>query len=186
MANASTLLSPLTILVRPVRTVRGLLERSEGEVLAWIVAAAFGVVQSARVYLGSSTTGPGVVFAGAALGVLGLFFFGWLLRNFSRWFGGSPALREVRIGFGLGLLPWTVLFAVLLFSMPAVGGAEALAGYFSWFIVAFFYGYIILLLATTAALRISVLKTFLTLTIAAFVSFFPITLIAQLLFAPAG
>jgi hypothetical protein len=45
----------------------------------------------------------------------------------------------------------------------------------------FVYGYVIILLSLSAALRMSVLKTFLCLVVTIIVSLFPLTLLAQFL-----
>jgi hypothetical protein len=49
------------------------------------------------------------------------------------------------------------------------------------FFCVFFYGYVIILLSLSAALRLSVLKTFFCLAVTIIVSLFPLTLCAQLL-----
>ncbi|WP_269526402.1 YIP1 family protein [Coraliomargarita parva] len=177
---------PLAILYQPRRTVQGLLERKAGHGLAVSIAVLFGVVQSLRAVLFSGGGNPVLLLvAGAVVGLAGLYFFAWLLRNFARWFGGHAEQWEVRLALGLGLLPWTLLFGLLPLLLVRVGDAAAAQTYYPLFMVGLVYGYVILLLGLSSALRLTVLKTFFCLVVATLVSIFPLTLVAQLIFGPA-
>lgn len=161
--------------------MRGLAESGRGHGLALVVAALFGFVQATPLFLAETGGGTQYFLGGAAFGLFGLYLFGWLLRNFGRWFGGQAAVREVRTSLGLSLMPWLVLFAVLFWLRQSVG-PEALASFYWVFFLGFLYGYTIILLSLAAALRLSVLKTFLCLIVTFIVSLFPLTLALQLMF----
>jgi hypothetical protein len=160
--------------------MQGLIESGRGHGAALAVAAGFGLVQSTPLYFTANSRGVLVLFAGALAGLLGLYLFAWLLRNFGRWFGGQAALREVRIALGCSLVPWLVLFAIL-FGLLQVYDRELLAHYYWLFFLGFLYGYVVLLLGLSAALRLSVLKTFLCLIVTGLVSLFPLTLLLQII-----
>ncbi|MDQ8208280.1 hypothetical protein QEH52_12220 [Coraliomargarita sp. SDUM461003] len=170
----------LTLWYKPAQTMQGLIESGAGHRLALVVAMLFGMVQADRFYLADPEAGITYYVMGALLGLVGLFLFGWLLRNFSRWFGGQAVVREVRVALGLGLLPWLCLFGALIFVLGAQQDAAELANYYWLFFLGFLYGYVILLLSLASALRLSVLKTFLCLIVTALVSIFPLTLLIQL------
>lgn len=163
-----------------------LIKSGQGHGWAVCIAALFGVLQSWRFYIASGNATVFVFGLGGVLGVVGLFFFSWLLRNFSRWFGASPAIQSVRIALGLSLLPWTILFAILIGLVGAENDPQVVAGLFPLFFLVFVYGYVVLLLSLAAVLNISVLKTFLCMVVTVLVSFFPITLVLQLLLGSAG
>lgn len=165
---------------KPKQTMQGLIESGRGHGMALAVAIAFGVVQAVPFLRMPDSGGIAVLAMGGVAGLVGLYFFSWLLRNFGRWFGGGGTLREVRTAFGCSLLPWLVLFAVL-FGLLQAYDREMLAGLYWIFFLGFIYGYSILLLGLSAALRLSVLKTFLCLIVTGLVSLFPLTLILQLL-----
>jgi hypothetical protein len=78
-------------------------------------------------------------------------------------------------------MPWLALFGVL-FWMRQSFGPEILQSYYWLFFVGFVYGYVVILMSLSAALRLSVLKTFFCLIITCIVSLFPLTLMLQLLF----
>lgn len=181
MSEATNSLYPLTIWYQPARTVRSLADSGRGHGLALVVAALFGFVQASPVYLSQSEGGVEYFLAGAAFGLFGLYLFSWLLRNFGRWFGGQAKVREVRTGLGLSLMPWLVLFAVLFWLRQSLG-PETLESFYWLFFLGFVYGYTIILLSLAAALRLSVLKTFLCVMVTIIVSLFPLTLMLQLLF----
>lgn len=162
--------------------MRGLLDQSKGHAAAVTIAASFGVVQSGRFFLATEAASVGILICGAVAGIFGLYLFAWLSRNFGRWFGAvDPKQRDLRTAIGLGLLPWTLLFAALMPLLSSGEEPEAIAGLYPVFFVFLIYGYTILLLSLSAALRISVLKTFLCLAVTVLVSLFPLTLVAQLL-----
>lgn len=165
---------------KPKQTMQGLIESGRGHGAALAVAAGFGLVQSAPLFFMADSRGVPVLFAGALAGLLGLYLFAWLLRNFGRWFGGQAALREVRTALGCSLLPWLVLFAVL-FGLLQVCDRELVAHYYGLFFVGFLYGYVVILLGLSAALRLSVLKTFLCVIVTGLVSLFPLTFLLQLM-----
>ena len=168
--------------------MRGLLDAGHGHSAAVMIAAFFGAVQTGRFLLEQAELAPFPFVVGGLAGLLGLYFFGWLTRNFGRWFGAEVSQRDLRTALGLGLLPWTLLSVVLSFILAVEVAAEVLVSYFPALFVVLIYGYVIILLSLSAALRISVLKTFLCLVVTALVTLFPITLFAQFLanlFGPA-
>jgi hypothetical protein len=177
----------LMLWYKPSSSMRGLLDESKGHLAAVIIAAVFGVVQGGRFFLAAEAASVGILLGGAIAGFTGLYLFGWLLRNFGRWFGAvDPKQRDLRTAIGLSLLPWTLLFAALIPLLSSGEGAEAISGFYPVFFVFLIYGYVILLLSLTAALGISVLKTFLCLVVTFLVSFFPLTLLAQILVGAFG
>ena len=141
------------------------------------IAACFGLVQAWPSYAAREASGPGLLLLGAAAALAGLFLFSWLLRNFSRWFGATSRLAEVRTALGWGLLPWTLLFGLLLAFISAQD--DDARQLFPLFFGALLYGFIILLLTLATALRLSLLKTFFCLLITFLVSIFPLTFIIQ-------
>jgi hypothetical protein len=161
--------------------MQGLIENGCGQRFALVVAVCFGIVQAARFSIAHPEAGAAHYILGAVGGLAGLYLFAWLLRNFGRWFGGQASLREVRIALGWGLLPWTLLFLALVLVLTRAPDAAALADYYWLFFLGFLYGYVILLLSLSAALRISALKTFLCLIVTFLVSLFPLTLLIQVL-----
>lgn len=171
---------PLTLWYKPASTLRDLLAARRGHAAALLVAAVFGAVQSGRFYLASEDASAGFFLVGALCGLFGLYLFGWLLRNFGRWFGADAARRDLRTALGLGLLPWTLLFAALIPVLNASEDAATVAALYPIFFVGLIYGYVILLLSLSGALKVSVLKTFLCLVVTVLVSLFPLTLLAQL------
>jgi hypothetical protein len=169
-----------TLWYKPARTLQGLIASGAGRLEAVVVAALFGVVQAWRVYTANPDSGPGVLALGAVAGVVGIYLYGWLIRNFGRWFGSSVAQVDVRTALGWGVLPWTLLFGALPVLIAGSGDASELANLYPIFFAGFVYGYVILLLSVSAALRLTVLKTFLCLVVTALVSVFPLTFMAQL------
>jgi hypothetical protein len=165
---------------RPGAVVRALIDAGQGHGIALLVGGLFGFVQAIRVAMASENSVLGVLFAGAALGVLAIYLFSWLLRNFGRWFGAQAQVAEVRTALGLGLLPWTLLFAGFSLILNASSEAAEAVQWIPFLSVFFVYGYVILVLSLSAALRLSVLKTFLCLVVTFVVSLFPMTLVAQL------
>ena len=161
--------------------MRAILDAGQGHSTAVLIAAFFGAVQSGRVSLEQAESGPLPFVLGGLAGVVGLYLFGWLTRNFGRWFGAEAAQHDTRTAIGLGLLPWTLLSMVLSFMLGAELNPEVIVSYAPVFFVVFVYGYVIILLALSAALRLSALKTFLCLVVTVLVSLFPLTLLAQLL-----
>ena len=172
----------LTFWYNPVRSMRQLLDLRQGHSWALAVAALFGMIQFSRLLpVTSNALARYLVFYGL-VGVTCLFLFGWLIRNFGRWFGVDAAQREIRTALGLGILPWTILFAVLSLMLGSGFAPESVANRYALIVpILLIYGFYILILSLMAALRLSVIKTFLCLTVTILFSVFPLTLLAQLL-----
>lgn len=181
MSTKNTSSPFLRLWYKPGSSMRVLLDAGQGHAAALMIAAFFGAVQSGRFTLEQAESGPLPVVCGGVAGVFGLYLFGWLARNFGRWFGAEATQRESRTALGLGLLPWTLMTMVLSFMVGAQMDPEVIVSYAPLFFVVFVYGYVIILLSLSAALRLSVLKTFLCLVVTAVVSLFPLTLLAQFL-----
>ena len=147
------------------------------------IAVCFGLVQAWPSYVASEASGVGLLLLlGGVAGLAGLFLFSWLMRNFSRWFGATAKLAEVRTALGWGLLPWTVLFGALL---AIIAGREGdAAQLFLLFFGVILYGFVIILLTLSTALRLSLMKTFFCLLITFLVSIFPLTFVLQMLLGP--
>jgi hypothetical protein len=171
----------LTLWYQPARSMRVLLDDGQRHATAVMVAAFFGAVQSGQSSYGRAESGPLPFVLGALAGLCGLYLFGWLTRNFGRWFGAESTQQDTRTALGLSLLPWTLLSMVLSFMIGAQIDPEVIVSYAPLFFVVFIYGYVIMLLSLSAALRLSVLKTFLCVVVTLLVSLFPLTLLAQFL-----
>lgn len=167
---------------QPVRAARTLILEGRGHAVALVAAAVFGLVQSAPRYLAGESD-LSVLISGALLGLLGIYLFGWLLRNFGRWFNKDQTVpqKNIRIALGLGLIPWSALFSLVLALLNPSGGPEGLGDAYLPIFAGFIYGYVILLLGLSVALELTVLKTFFCLIVTFMVSLFPLTLVAQLL-----
>jgi len=161
--------------------MRAILDAGQRHGSAVMIAAFFGAVQSGQSIRAQEEHGPLPSVLGALAGVVGLYLFGWLTRNFGRWFGAEASQRDTRTALGFGLLPWTLLSVVLSFMIGVQLEPEVIVSYAPLFFVVFVYGYVIMLLSLSAALRLSVLKTFLCLVVTVLVSLFPLTLLAQFL-----
>ena len=171
-----------TFWYKPAQSVRQLLDLQQGHSPALVVAALFGMIQLGRLFPVSSEVLIVYLAFYSLAGVACLFLFGWLARNCGRLFGVDARQHELRTALGLGLLPWTILFGSLLLALSAGLSSESIAArYSSIMLVALIYGFYILLLSLKAALRLSVIKTFLCLILTIVFSFFPLTLLAQLL-----
>lgn len=170
----------LTLWYKPRPTLQGLIETDRGQRMAWVLVALFGSLQTASAMRGREE--PGVLFflAGPAVALLLWVLLAWLLRNFGRWFGAQAEQGHLRLALGWGLLPWLITFALFALALVQVA-PEQLAGLFPLFFAGFLYGYVILLLCVQTALRLSFVKSFLCLAVTCLFSFFPLTLIAQLL-----
>ena len=167
---------------RPVSSMRQLLDLQQGHSLALVVAALFGMVHFSRLFAGTFEISMRYFAFHGLAGIVCLFLFGWLIRNLSRWFSVEAKQREVRTALGLGILPWTILFAILLLMLNLGLDPEFIVTkYFPVFLGAFVYGFCILLLSLTAALRLSVIKTFLCTVVTILFILFPLTLLAQVL-----
>ena len=186
MSDSNSQFPLFSLWYKPKRTLQGLILDGRGHAAAIVIALLFGGVQGWRFYVSTEPSSPGVLIAGGLVLLLGLYLYGWLIRNFGRWFQSEAKQSDIRTALGWGLLPWTVMFGALSILMARAEDATQLAGLYPVFFVGFIYGYVVLLLALSAALRISILKTFLCLVITCLVSIFPLTLLAQILIGPVG
>ncbi len=174
----------LTFLYRPAHSMRQLLDSRRGHGVALFVAATFGIIQFGRL-LQIKSKPEELLLHLALCGICGialLFLFGWLIGNFGRWFDAKTEQRRVRTALGLGILPWTVLFTVLFIMIHYGLNPELIeTKYFPFVLGVFVYGFCILLLSLTAALRLSVIKTFLCIVVTILFSIFPLTFLAQIM-----
>jgi hypothetical protein len=182
----STRSSPLlTLWYKPGRTLQGLIASGKGRSEALAIAALFGLVQVWPAYAAKEASGGGLLLLlGGLAGVAGVYLFAWLMRNFSRWFGGGAALVDVRTALGWGLLPWTALFGVLLVLVTTTSGD--VRQMFPLFFAAIVYGFVVLLYTLSIALRLSLMKAFFCLLLSFLVSLFPLTFALQLLLGVPG
>jgi len=169
----------LTLWYKPGRTLQGLIATGKGRTEAIVFSVFFGLVNVWPAYSASDEAPAAMLFAAGLVALAGLFFFSWLLRNFGRWFGASASLAAVRLALGWGLLPWAVCLGLLFVGIDA-GGADP-QQMFPFFFAVLVYGFVILLLALSAALRLPPMKTFFCLIFTFFVSIFPLTFIMQLI-----
>lgn len=117
--------------------MRAMLDAGQGHSAAVLITAFFGAVQSGRLAMEQAEPGPLPFVLGGLAGVVGLYLFGWLTRNFGRWFGAEAAQRDTRTAIGLGLLPWTLLSMVLSFMVGAEMDPEVIVSYAPIFFVVF-------------------------------------------------
>jgi len=169
----------ITLWYKPGQTLQGLIADAKGGAVAMLAAALFGLVQVWPAYSAQETPNIGLLLFGGILGIVGLFFFSWLLRNFGRWLGGEAKVVEVRTSLGWGLLPWAVLPGALLVLISSFQSDPQQM--FPVFFVILIYGLVVLLSTLSVALRISFIKTFLCLILTFIVSIFPLTLVLQFL-----
>ncbi|WP_146209376.1 hypothetical protein [Coraliomargarita sinensis] len=174
----------ITLWYKPGQTLQGLIASGKGRSVAVFIAAIFGVVQVWPAFAAQGSARPGLLLLGAFVGVAGLYLFSWLLRNFSRWFGGGAELVDVRTALGWGLLPWAGLFGLLLVLVTATSGDARQM--FPLFFAAIVYGFVILLSCLAVALRLSLMKAFFCLILTFLVSIFPLTFVMQLFFGVPG
>jgi hypothetical protein len=120
----------------------------------------------------------------AFFGVVLLYGYGFLVRNFSRWMGGHAPLSAIRTAIGLGLAPWTVLFAVALIFQSSLQAAESMSWVLSGLFAGFVYGFVCLLLFLADVLKLSYLRTLAVMVIAFLVALFPSIALLQLLLNP--
>ncbi|MFP4157221.1 MAG: hypothetical protein ACLFU4_06335 [Opitutales bacterium] len=184
MSKVKEITALLTLWYKPGRTLQGLIHSGRGGPVAWGIAVLFGLLQSFAIYRAAPGAGAGVLLLGPVCGLGLLFLFAWLMRNFGRWFGAAARLPQLRLAIGWGLLPWLLAFGLLAVMSGRTEDPEVLAGLFRYFFIPFAYGYVILLLCLQVALQISFLKTFLCFLVTCLVTFFPVTLLAQLLLGP--
>lgn len=182
MTEAKESVPLLTLWYKPGRTLQGLIQSGRGSQAALVIVALFGLLQSFALFRGGAASFILLIGPPVAIGLL--FLFGWLMRNFGRWFGAEARPKDLRLALGWGLLPWLLAFGMLAWlSERAVNPAD-LAGIYPYFFGLFLYGYVVLLVCLQAALRVSFLKTFLCLIVTILVSLFPLTLVAQLILGP--
>lgn len=173
-----------TLWYKPRQTLQGLIASGKGRLGAILIASLLGFVQAWPSFVSRPSYEPVLLIGAMLAGIAGLYLFSWLLRNFGRWFGAEAELADVRTALGWGVLPWTMLFAVLIVFIT-LRSAEAEKIYALFFLV-LVYGFVILLSSLSAALRITYLKTFLCMVITFLVSVFPLTLIMQVMFGVPG
>ena len=124
-----------------------------------------------------------LVLAGI-FGVAILYGYGLLLRNFGRWMGGHAPLAAIRTAIGLGLAPWTFLFALALMFQSSLQTAESMNWILGGLFLGFIYGFVCLLLFIADVLRLSYLRTLAVMVIAFLVALFPSIAVLQLLLNP--
>jgi hypothetical protein len=184
MDNSNDKFLLLAFLYRPAHSMRQLLDSGRGHGTALLVATLFGIMQISRVLPIPVKSEPEELLLYLALyvscGIAGLFLFGWLVRNFGRWFGAETEQRRVRTALGLGMLPWTLLFAALLLAQYC-GLDTELIEYFPVFLGTFIYGFCILLLSLTAGLRLGIIKTFLCIIVTTLFGLIPLVYITIVL-----
>lgn len=172
----------LTFWYRPSYSMHMILDSKSGHTTAMAVAAIFGTIQFSRLPSMTSENRAICLAACGLGGITGLFLFGWLIRNFGRWFGAETQLRAVRTALGLGLIPWTIIFGTMWLMLNSGVDPELILNqHFPIILVAYIYGFCVLLFSLKAALRLGVMKTFLCLVVTLLFSFFPLTLLAQFL-----
>lgn len=168
--------------IQPAASTRTLLAADAGHGPAVIMAACFGSVQSARLYVVAEQPSLMTFLYGALCGILGLFLFGLFFRVSGRLFKVEPKPKAVRTSLGLGLLPWTLAFLALIYMVQSSEDAAALAKLYPLFFVFFLYGYTLLILSLSVSLGLGLWKTFVCIAVTFIGSLFPLTLIAQLIF----
>ena len=121
------------------------------------------------------------------------------IKTFSGRFGAKADIKEIQIGLGMGLIPWTILTAVLLFFFAYLYGQfsqldlptdDAKRNYlnqysvvFPIFMALFLYGFTILLITLHKVLKINVIKTYLSFFISLAAVFFPLLFILKIFIA---
>lgn len=172
----------LTFWYKPARSMRQLLDLRRGHFYALAIAAFFGVIQFSRLLPVASDALEWYLACCGLMGIACLFLFSWLICNFGRLFGVEAIQREVRTALALGILPWTIIFAILSLLLHAGFSSELIfADYLSVVLGAFIYGFYILLFSLKAALRVGLITTFLSLIVTTALSFFPLALLVQFL-----
>jgi hypothetical protein len=186
----------LQIFYRPGLFIEEVLSQTKTHTFALRVAFLFSALQSIPIVMSTGLIDPesgAVGMTGGGLiplkviigGILGLgvfYIFALALKTFGRWFGAKVESKEVRIGLGIGLIPWTVLFLVFFVSMALVDPRLIISKFFPFFFVGFIYGFTILLIALSKTLKIGFLKTFLLFILAYATTFFPLLTLVRLYF----
>lgn len=190
MTDKPSILPLLTLWYKPGATIRALIANGDlasGHGVAVLIAALFGVFQMGPIFVRSGADGfAPFALSGAVAGVVVLYFVSLLSRNFSRWFGGSAEVSAVRVALGLSLAPWTLVFAGLFVVLLGASDAASAAGVFPLFVIGFIYGWTIVLLAMSAVLGITPLRTFGVLALSFLVAFFFISFVAQIVLGMMG
>ncbi len=186
----------LQIFYRPGLFIEEVLSQTKTHTFALRVAFLFSALQSIPIVMSTGLidpesgaegmTGGGLiplkVIIGGILGLGVFYIFALALKTFGRWFGAKVESKEVRIGLGIGLIPWTVLFLVFFVSMALVDPRLIISKFFPFFFVGFIYGFTILLIALSKTLKIGFLKTFLLFILAYATTFFPLLTLVRLYF----
>ena len=186
----------LQIFYRPGLFIEEVLSQTKTHTFALRVAFLFSALQSIPIVMSTGLidpesgaegmTGGGLiplkVIIGGILGLGVFYIFALALKTFGRWFGAKVESKEVRTGLGIGLIPWTVLFLVFFVSMALVDPRLIISKFFPFFFVGFIYGFTILLIALSKALKIGFLKTFLLFILAYATTFFPLLTLVRLYF----
>ena len=183
--------SYLKIFYKPGICIQEAIENERSHSFAILVVFLFSAIQSLPYWMsqmiGSETvpannTIPFKVIAGGVIG-LGIFYlFAFFLRNFGRWFGAQASLNAIRVGLGIGLIPWTLLFAIFFLAMGALGPKLVLQQ-FPLFFIGFVYGFTILLIALSKVFNVGTLKSFFILIFTFFVTLWPMNQIFKMLLA---
>lgn len=114
-------------------------------------------------------------------GIAYLYAYGLLLRNFGRWMGGHAPLSAIRVAIGLGLAPWTVLFALAFIFQSHLQTAASMNWVLSGLFLGFVYGFVCLLLLIADVLKLAYLRTLVVMLMAFLVTLFPSIAVLQLL-----
>ncbi len=192
--------------IAPGKTVQSLIQAEKGGRLACLFAVMLGIAMATPLMYKEGDEGPVTIdyallptvgIAGFVGGLVGLFLFTWLYRNFSRMLKGQGTLEGVRVGLGWGLLPLAAISTILTLTYLWIAphafeyvdgeiltrtGYDHILGPLSILsIIGFIYSYTCLLLSLAAAVKLKILKAFFAFLITVAVSFFPITLLLQLI-----
>ena len=182
MSNSNSKSFLLTFWYRPAYSMQRLLDARKGHIIALIIAAILGSTQFGRLRPEKFEAPLLHLTLCGLCGIVSLFLLGWLVRNFGRWFGAETEPVRVRTALGFGVLPWTILFAVLSLMLSYGLDPNLIAGeYFPILLGAFIYGFCILLLSLTVGLRIGIVKTFLCIVVTFLFGLFPLMLLMQVL-----
>ena len=165
---------------QPRQVFRELLPTAYAHKLALAITVLFAWVQ---VYPRAiRTENPAIsLILSAFCGIALLYGYGLLLRNFGRWMGGHAPLSALRIAIGLGLAPWTVLFALACIFQSRLQTVASMNWVLGGLFLGFVYGFVCLLLFIADVLKISYVRTLAVMVIAFLVALFPSIALLQLL-----
>ena len=182
-ANKVNFMKSLRFWWQPRQVFRELLPMAYAHNLAVIITLLFALLQAYPRAIHSEN--PSISFLAAAFfGLALLYGYGFLLRNFARWMGGHAPLSAIRIAIGLGLAPWTVLFALALIFKSTLQIAESMNWILGGLFMGFVYGFVCLLLLIADVLKLTYLRTFAVMVIAFLVALFPSIALLQLILNP--